>query len=209
MAHATMRASDADRDRVAEVLREAYAEGRLSLEEHSDRVDQANAAKTLGELAPLLADLPQRHTSAGSVTDHGPVPKSYGPGSKVMAVFGEAKRTGRWIVEAETTAAAVFGEVTIDLRDAVLSQREVVIIANAVFGQVTIKVPQGVIVRDEGTAIFGSRNGADSSRAGSLPITAESPVVIIRGVALFGEVAVRYQKPPKPPLRDKFLGRRT
>jgi len=203
MAHATMRASDADRDRVAEVLREAFAEGRLSLEEHSERVDQVHAAKTLGDLAPLLADLPQRHSASGSVTDHGPVPTSYSPGSKIMAVFGEAKRTGRWVVEAETTAAAVFGEVTIDLRDAVLSQREVVIVANAVFGQVTIKVPHGVIVRDEGVAIFGSRNGADSSKGGNIPITPETPVVVIRGVALFGEVAVRYPKPP----RGKFLGR--
>jgi len=76
----------------------------------------------------------------------------------------------------------------------VLSQREVVIVANAVFGQVTVKVPHGVVVRDEGVAIFGSRNGSDSSRAGDVPLTPDSPVVIVRGVALFGEVAVRYPK---------------
>jgi hypothetical protein len=199
-----MRASDADRDRVAEVLREAFAEGRLDASEHTERIELAYQAKTLGELAPLLADLPQRTTSASPTASGSSQPIAYGPGSKVMAVFGEAKRTGRWVVEAETTAAAVFGEVTIDLREAVLSQREVVIIANAVFGQVTVKVPPGVIVRDEGTAIFGSRNGADNSRASLVPLTADSPVVVIRGVALFGEVSVRYPKPP----REKFFGRR-
>lgn len=198
-----MRASDADRDRVAEVLRDAYAEGRLTLDEHSERVDQTHAAKTLGELAPLLADLPHRIGPAGSPAQNsGPVPTSYGPGAKVIAMFGEAKRVGRWVVESETTAAAIFGEVTLDLREAVLSQREVVIIANAVFGQVTIKVPNGVIVRDEGTAIFGTRNGANGSQAAGVPITPDTPVVVIRGVALFGEVAVRYPKPP----RDGFLG---
>lgn len=192
-----MRASDADRDRVAEVLREAFAEGRLDTDEHTERIDAAYRAKTLGELAPLLADLPQRHTSAIPASAQAGPATSYGPGSKVMAVFGEASRGGRWIVEAETTAAAVFGEVTIDLREAVLSQREVVIIANAVFGQVTIKVPHGVVVRDEGTAVFGSRNGANSSRAGNVPIAADAPVVIVRGMALFGEVSVRYPKLPK------------
>jgi hypothetical protein len=193
-----MRASDADRDRVAEVLREAYAEGRLDAAEHTERIDAAYSAKTLGELAPLLADLPQRHMgpTPTPVPANGSPPVDYGPGSKVMAVFGEAKRTGRWVVPAETTAAAVFGEVTIDLREAILSQREVVIIANAVFGQVTVKVPHGVVVRDEGTAVFGSRSGSDRSRAGDVPLTPDSPVVIVRGVALFGEVSVRYPKPP-------------
>ncbi len=182
-----MRASDADRDRVAEVLREAFAEGRLDAVEHTERIEAAYNAKTLGELAPLLADLPQRINTGTGTTGGSATPVSYGPSSKVMAVFGEAKRAGRWIVEAETTAAAVFGEVTIDLREAGLSQREVVIIANAVFGQ-------GVIVRDEGTAVFGSRKGADNSRSSPVPLTPDSPVVIVRGVALFGEVSVRYPK---------------
>jgi hypothetical protein len=194
-----MRASDADRDRVAEVLREAYAEGRLDAEEHSERIDRAYQAKTLGELAPLLVDLPARHdTRSGSrtVPQSGPaVPVEY-TDPRVMAVFGEATRTGRWVVPPQTTTAAVFGQVTLDLREAVLSQREVVIVANAVFGQVTIKVPHGVVVHDEGTTIFGSRGG-DSGRAGDLPVTADSPVVVVRGVALFGEVSIRYPKNPK------------
>jgi hypothetical protein len=53
-----------------------------------------------------------------------------------------------------------------------------------------------VVVRDEGTAVFGSRSGSDRSRAGDVPLTPDSPVVIVRGVALFGEVSVRYPKPP-------------
>jgi hypothetical protein len=53
-----MRASDADRDRTAALLREHHAEGRLSAEEFNERLDQAYAAKTMGELDQLLADLP-------------------------------------------------------------------------------------------------------------------------------------------------------
>jgi len=53
-----MRASDADRERTVTLLREHHAEGRLTADEFGDRVDRALAAKTIGELDALLADLP-------------------------------------------------------------------------------------------------------------------------------------------------------
>ncbi len=53
-----IRASDADRDRAAEALREHHATGRLSMEEFQDRLDRVYAAKTLGELDELMVDLP-------------------------------------------------------------------------------------------------------------------------------------------------------
>ncbi|MFB9967379.1 DUF1707 SHOCT-like domain-containing protein [Sinosporangium siamense] len=53
-----MRASDADRDRIAAVLREHYAEGRLNVEEFDERLELAYNAKTHGDLAVLTRDLP-------------------------------------------------------------------------------------------------------------------------------------------------------
>jgi len=53
-----IRASDQDRDRTAALLREHHAAGRLTLEEFNERLDQAYAAKTVGELDALMADLP-------------------------------------------------------------------------------------------------------------------------------------------------------
>lgn len=53
-----MRASDADRERVANDLRDHYADGRLTMEEFDERIDSVYKAKTFGELAPLTADLP-------------------------------------------------------------------------------------------------------------------------------------------------------
>lgn len=208
--HSTMRASDADRDRVADALREAYAEGRLDVEEHNERIDRAYKAKTLGELTPLLSDLPQLHTHAMNPTAAGgpaataAMPADYAPGSKITAVFAEQKRGGRWLVPSQSTAAAIFGSVTIDLREAVLTQREVVIYANAVFGSIEVKVPHGVVVRDEGTAVFGSRGGSDRNAVGEVPLSPDSPVVVLRGIALFGEVSVRY---PKPKKLGRFRGR--
>lgn len=57
-APAELRASDADRDRIAQILGDALAEGRLTAEEHSDRLDTLYAVKTVGELEVLVRDLP-------------------------------------------------------------------------------------------------------------------------------------------------------
>jgi Domain of unknown function (DUF1707) len=54
----SIRASDADRDRIATALRENLADGRLTTEEFDERLDKALAAKTLGELEGLMTDLP-------------------------------------------------------------------------------------------------------------------------------------------------------
>jgi hypothetical protein len=55
--YASLRAADADRAVVSGVLADAYADGRLTAEEHEERESANQAAKTLGELPPLLADL--------------------------------------------------------------------------------------------------------------------------------------------------------
>jgi hypothetical protein len=54
----SLRASDADRDAVADRLREAAGEGRLEPDELEHRVDSALRARTYGQLARLVADLP-------------------------------------------------------------------------------------------------------------------------------------------------------
>ena len=53
-----IRASDEDRDRAATLLREHHAVGRLTAEEFNERLDKVYAAKTMGDLDELLADLP-------------------------------------------------------------------------------------------------------------------------------------------------------
>src|SRR4051795_6887364 len=53
-----LRAADADRERVAEVLRDALAEGRLDMEEFEERLEATYSARTYGELTPIPRDLP-------------------------------------------------------------------------------------------------------------------------------------------------------
>ncbi|MEU4208726.1 DUF1707 domain-containing protein [Streptomyces sp. NPDC026206] len=188
-----LRASDADRDRTAEILREALAEGRLTAEEHAERVGAAYEARTHGELEPLVRDLPTgRPGTAGSASVR-PYDASVRPAvseaENLIAVFGGAARKGRWRVRPRTNAFALFGGVEIDLTEAVFEQREIVINAFAAFGGVDIKVPENISVRCTGTGVFG---GFDvKTREAGDP---EAPVVVVTGFAVFGGVEARTKR---------------
>ncbi|WP_037608006.1 DUF1707 SHOCT-like domain-containing protein [Streptacidiphilus rugosus] len=185
-----LRASDADRERVAEALRDAYAEGRLDAEEHSQRLDAAYAAKTMGELVPLTRDLPAtgaRATSAPA-SMQSPAGGDYitPDSNELVAIFGGAQRKGRFRAGRRLSARAVFGGVEIDLTEAVFDGPELVIECRAIFGGIDIKVPETVGLRGGGTGIFGGFDVSES--AGT---DASGPVVTIRGKAIFGGVAAR------------------
>src|SRR5689334_8476581 len=64
----TLRAADADRHKIADQLKTALDEGRLSLNEYDDRVRQAYAARTYAELLIIVADLPRPGVSAAEVS---------------------------------------------------------------------------------------------------------------------------------------------
>jgi hypothetical protein len=186
---ASMRASDADRDRVADQLREALAEGRLTAEEHAERIDAVYQAKTYAELAPIVTDLPATGgVSAAApprvVGDDLPAPPAGTP--NIVAIFSGAERTGRWLVEANTNVVSVFGGVQLDLRQAVLSQREVTINIVAIMAGVEVVVPPGVRVVNSIAEIFsGCTTPSDDTVAG------DAPIIRLTGFALFSGVAVK------------------
>src|SRR5437660_1157446 len=78
-----LRASDDDRSQIVDVLRAACADGRITLDEFSDRVGQAYAARTVEELKPVTADLPMPVTPPGTLP---------APTSNVGA------RQSRWVI---------------------------------------------------------------------------------------------------------------
>ena len=192
-----LRASDHDREHVAEQLRVAAGDGRLDFDELDERLGAAYRAKTYGELEPLVADLPDarrppvRREVAPQGGQHPTMPvggRSFsGP---AIAIFGAATRKGSWVVPRRFQAFAVFGGVEIDLRDATLEDREVTIIANAIFGGVDITVPEGVAVMTSGAGIMGGYEGPNDD--GGAP---EGPVIHIKGIAVFGGVDVRRKGP--------------
>lgn len=186
---ATMRASDADRDRVADRLREALAEGRLSAEEHAERIDAVYAAKTYAELAPILHDLPMDDESLPGADTPPSGSGASAPAREsgtVVAVFGGADRKGRWLVPVHTNVVTIFGGVELDFRQAVLTRREVTVNITCVFGGVDITVPPGVRVVNEGSAVFGGISiSADDT------VAPDAPVIRLTGFTLFGGVDVK------------------
>jgi hypothetical protein len=182
-----LRASDADRDSAASVINNAMAEGRLTAEEHSDRLDAIYSAKMQADIVPLLDDLPGRATApVPSAAPGGRAPA--GRGSRIVAIFGAATRKGSWHVEPVTEILAVFGGAELDLREAVLPGNEITIKATCVFGGVEIVVPPEMRVIDSGTAIFGGREiSGDSAESGQ----AGAPVLHVTGACVFGGIEVK------------------
>ncbi|MGW0661286.1 DUF1707 SHOCT-like domain-containing protein [Streptodolium elevatio] len=209
---ADIRASDADRDRVAQVLRTAFEEGRLTIEEHSERIEALYGAKTMGELEPLTFDLPTGAArpnlgKASSSSPGRPAPVSYRPAQvgsapaespSLVAVFGSAERRGPGRIGARLRAAAVFGGVEIDLSEATFETPVLVINVATVFGGIDVRVPEGVSVRGHGAGIFGG-----FSVQQQVAEDPDAPVVIVRGAAIFGGVDVRPKKAKRRPLDRK------
>jgi hypothetical protein len=190
-----LRASDADRDQVATLLSTAYAEGRLTREEHDERIDQLMAAKTFDDLIPITRDLvivgapaplaiPQA-TSRFTIDTAGQNPES----DKLVAIFGGVTRSGRWRVRKNIQALALFGGMDLDLRGAIFEAPVVEISGLWCFGGLDIKVPEGLEVQDQTAGIFG---GTDVRDIGDP--AAGAPTLVIKGVTLFGGVSVRGPK---------------
>jgi hypothetical protein len=191
-----LRASDADRERVAEMLRAAAADGRLTLPEMEERLDTLYAAKTYAELEPVVDDLPgtldvlrptnaplPRAADASSPARVGGSPTS----REAKAVFGGVARRGQWVVPRWYRVKAVFGGVDLDLRQAQLEEREVTIDAKAVFGGVNVVVPEDITVLIDGSGVFGGFGGD----AEDVQPPAGGPVLRVVGKAVFGGVAVQ------------------
>lgn len=205
VAGSDIRASDADRDRVAEILREALAEGRLDAEEHAERIDAVYRAKTMGELEPVVRDLP----AGGARPQPEPSPREYGAGGQaadqnLVAIFSAANRKGRWRVPPRINAVAIFGSVEIDLTEAVFPQQRVQINVTSVFGSVEVRVPENITLRSSGSGILGSFEVETHEAADG-----EAPEVDVQGFALLGSVEA---KPKRGAwirdLRDRLRGER-
>jgi hypothetical protein len=186
-----LRASDADRERVANVLREAAGDGRLTMDELDERLDAVYAAKTYAELEPITHDLPD--AAAGSLPAVPPAaiadPSRFGAAatsSGAFAILGGFSRKGDWVVPKEFTAFCFMGGGEIDMRDARFAEREVTIHIVAIMGGCEVIVPEDATVRVTGVGIMGAFDHSDAGSGAS-----GGPVITINGVAIMGGVDVK------------------
>jgi hypothetical protein len=198
-----LRASDADRDAAAAVINNALAEGRLSADEHGQRLDSIYAAKTQAELAPLLADLPGQQVMAPVTATSGQLARS-GRSGRIIAIFGGATRKGAWHADPVIDVLTVFGGAELDFRDAVLPGKEVTLRATSVLGGVEITVPPDMRVIDNGTAILGGRE----IKGGPEEVGPDSPVLRIEGICVLGGIEVRRKARKGSAQRRAGLGQR-
>jgi hypothetical protein len=206
-----MRASDADRERVAQILHTAMGEGRITMEELEERLTTVYAAKTLGDLRPVTADLPIAQQTAAAVqpassravTSPTGVDQRIGgrPGSmSSIGIMSGAERKGRWVLPQQHNTVAFWGGTEIDLRQANFAEQHSTITAMAIMGGVQITVPDDILVEVTGIGFMGAFQLDDRSGAPDAPPSA--PVVKITGLALMGGVVVIRR--PRQPDRDRL-----
>jgi hypothetical protein len=183
-----LRASDAERDDVVGRLNRAVGEGRLTMDEFSGRLDLAYAARTRGELDPLLRDLPDSAPAAGGTTVASS--GSQGAGTRWnVSPIGGIRHRGHWRVPRHTVAVTLIGGGDVDLSEAELAAPEVMITKVSVIGGVSVRVPPGMRVEVSNFSILGGRN---VNLGGPLAPTA--PVLHIRSFSIIGGVNVRQSR---------------
>lgn len=189
----TMRISDSDRHQVAEILRQAAGEGRIEIEELDERLEATYAARTYADLMPITQDLPvQGSTQAPATRPAAGLATRY---ETSVAIMSGVDRKGVWEVGPTHSAFCVMGGVDIDLREAVFASSEVVITANTLMGGIDVIVNERTRVIVEGAGVMGTFEQARDKVEPRL--TADSPVIRVRGVAIMGAVTVVRKGPSR------------
>jgi len=176
--HPALRASDAERDRIVVQLRDASAEGRLTLEEFIERMTSAYEARTHAELEHLVRDLPAGSGERAASRRR--------PTRFLVSLFGSTEREGRIRVRRLVACLTTFGNVDLDLRQATLEGDVITIVALGVFGAIDVYVPEGVEVDLRGLSLFGHTRASGND---PLPRPG-TPLVRVLAVSLWAGIDV-------------------
>lgn len=197
------RASDAERERAAELLQEAMTSGRLRVDELDERMQLVLAATTREELERLVDDVlvpaEDTHPLAGGptalTTGQGRLPVRDGSGgtARILSIFSGSERKGRWRVAASCSVVNVFGGSEIDLSEAELAADRVELKVLSVLGGAEVIVPPGLNVDVSDLAVLGG-NGIDVGDEHPDP---GGPTVHVRLVSILAGAKVTRKGPPK------------
>ncbi|NYI65753.1 hypothetical protein BJY26_000059 [Spelaeicoccus albus] len=144
----SVRASDQDRDLVAEVLRESAGDGRLTMDELDERLGQAFAAATYGELDDLVADLP-----VTSMPSEGAPRMARPQGSDaaltIRATLDNQHRSGAWRVPEKIVAEPLFANIKLNFLHAATVPDRIDLTIKPGAGNVVLILPDGWAVDTE------------------------------------------------------------
>jgi len=188
IARSELRASHDDRDRVVEMLRVSAGDGRLTAEELDERLEQAMTARTYGELARLVADLP----AAGSAVSPVTAPRAKDMG-RIDTRSGHVKRVDRWVVPQRMEVKVTSGHVLLDFTQAVITHPTLTLDVDVRSGHIRLLTRPGIVVDADDVAI---RSGGVKVKA---PWGSEGPVelhIVVTGKVGSGHLVAR------PPYRN-------
>jgi hypothetical protein len=189
-----LRASDADRDRVIELLRAAVADGRLDPAEFDERLDAALAARTIEALAPLTADLiaaPGRDRAlmlplAGTPTE---------PTAELLTIsekYGSVRRDGRWTLPHRLALRTAWCDVMLDLTSAVHTGPELVIELRVRGGDVELILAPGMVVDANELSVRYTKLAISGDAGDNTPETLH---VRLKGQMRYGRIDTRWLAP--------------
>ena len=160
-----LRASYDDRDRVVELLRVSAGDGRLTAEELDERLELAMTARTYGELARLVSDLP----AEGSVA----TPAAATPAKEVARIdvrSGHVQRVDRWVVPQRMELKVTSGHVKLDLTQAVITQPTLKLDIDVRSGHVRLVTKPGIVVDADDVAIRSGHVNVREPWGSSVPV---------------------------------------
>ena len=181
-------ASDGEREQAVMRLREAVVEGRLTLEEFSERVGSAQVARTTRDLALLTDDIPEVE-----IPEVEPAARARPVRAAHRALFSHLVRRGRLELGPRSSFRSIFGTIDLDLRDAILTSPEVELDIFSLFGTVTVLAPEGAEVEIVGGGLFAS----ERLDIANTRLPAGVPRIRIRSSGLGGELRVRRHDTPR------------
>ena len=194
-----IRASDAERDAAVERLSAATGEGRLTLEEFSQRMERATTARTRAELDRLVTDLPADVGVAGTVV----AARAETPPSWHVSPIGGLKVYGPWRMDRHVIVISLVGGTRLDLSQAELAAPEVTLTKVSLVGGVRVWVPTGIRVEVSGCGLIGGTRVERGTEPGP-----GVPTVHIRAFSLVGGIRIYRSGLATPPRADGRSGRR-
>jgi hypothetical protein len=176
-----LRASDADREHTAELLRRAAGEGRLDVDELEERLSTVYATRTQAELDALVADVV---VPADRARAHRRAVVRHGEGGTrwLVSIMSGHDRKGRWRVATSLNVINVMGGSDIDFNDAELADDVVTVTVFSLMGGASIRVPDGINVEVSDFAFMG---GNDASIGNPLPDPG-GPTLRIKLISIMG-----------------------
>ena len=181
-----VRASDADRDRVADVLCAAAGDGRLTADEFDERLEAALSSRTLDELAVLTADLtggPGRSSAATAQAEDVMRINKHG---------GSVRRTGRWVVPRRLELRSSWCDVGLDLTNAVITHDSLRIDMNVQGGSLILLIRPGTVVDADSLTVRYTYVTVGPSAEPGAPVVLR---VQLAGRMCYGQIDTRWRAP--------------